>query len=266
VYALDRFDEPPGIFGIIGGSSGASRSPSLHNHGFRVAGENALFVPLETRDAGPPVAWLRDGRLQGASVTMPFKEAVVPLLDALEPDAESIGAVNTIVRTAEGLTGANTDVEAAREMLAFLEPEAGLAVLGAGGAAAAVIAAGKDLGAHITLFNRTASRGEATASRFGVSWGGSLDAFRPEPFRALVNATPGCATLLLALSQSDWSRTTILDLAYGESGDDSKRVAGNLGASYLDGLDFLVRQATGQFFRWTGKRLPAAVLAEGLAA
>ena len=190
-------------------------------------------------------------------------------MDRLEPGAKGVGAVNTVWSEDGVLWGANTDLEAAEEILAGLDlaPGARVAVLGAGGAAAAVLAALRGLGHSAAVFNRDPDRGRQSAVRFGAEFVGPPGAIRPARFAAVVNATPLGASVPLPpeLAGADWSRTAIVDLAYGGTTTELETAARAHRTRYLGGLDFLTRQAAGQFRRWVRRRVEPAVFAEGIA-
>ena len=97
------------IFGILGRPVAHSLSPAMHNAAFRHLGVNAVYVAFPVTDLRKAVAGLRGLGIGGVSVTIPFKEEIIPLLDELDPRAAEIGAVNTVVNRDGRLTGYNTD-------------------------------------------------------------------------------------------------------------------------------------------------------------
>ena len=269
VYGLPVLEAPTWFYGVLGNPIRHSRSPELHNHVFRTLGKRALYLVLESPDAASVVDWVRRGRLAGLSVTAPFKEIVVPWVDDLEEIARRIGAVNTIWREAGRLRGANTDFEAARDMLAEigLHSGDGVAVLGAGGSARAVAAGANENGFPVTFFNRDPVRGRRVADACSATWGGEPETCVPEAFGALVNTTPlgNAEAIPDALLECAWGRTTLIDLVYGREPTGWERLARERGLPFRGGLEFLARQAAGALERWIGVRPPPALLAEGLA-
>ena len=209
------------VFGIVGWPVAHSKSPAFHNAAFAAAGRDAVLVPMPVAPGWEPLkaslaALLDDRRLgfRGAAVTLPHKEHLLRFVvergGAVEPLAARIGAANTLVVQRDGtLCAANTDATAAAEALATgfgLDP-AGLdaasfkgrriAVIGAGGAAAAVAAGLAMHGATVVIANRTKARAEALAERLRGSGEGAsrvsaanLDALACGCFHAFVNATP----------------------------------------------------------------------------
>ncbi len=152
--------------GLIGWPVEHSRSPAMHNAAFAALGLDWRYILLPT----PPdqleavVARIRSGELQGANVTIPHKQAVMPFLDEIDPAAQAVGAVNTIVKQADRLIGFNTDTLGFKR--ALLETGVAVndqpcAVLGAGGSARAVVYVLHELGAHITVYARDVEKARA---------------------------------------------------------------------------------------------------------
>ncbi|HMJ24645.1 MAG TPA: type I 3-dehydroquinate dehydratase, partial [Pyrinomonadaceae bacterium] len=116
VYRIDKLNQETGVFGVIGSPVGHSLSPQIHNAAFGTAGVNAVYIPFEVRDADQfmrrmvcPRSRELDWGLRGLSVTAPHKAVVMKFLDWIEPIAESIGAVNTILIRGDDMRGYNTD-------------------------------------------------------------------------------------------------------------------------------------------------------------
>ncbi|MGQ9370196.1 shikimate dehydrogenase family protein [Azospirillum sp. ST 5-10] len=154
--------------------SKGARSPLLWNAAFAAAGVDARMVPMDVavdRLAALVDALRADVRFLGGAVTMPHKQAIVPFLDRVEPEAAAIGAVNALYRDGAALVGANTDGAGA---LAQLDDLTGgrlaakrVLVLGTGGAGRAVAAFLAGRVASLTLANRTQERAEALAAALG---------------------------------------------------------------------------------------------------
>ncbi len=179
IYHYDQIDESTAVYGVIADPIGHSLSPQVHNAAFRHAGVNAVYlpfrVPAETLDQflGQADAW----GIRGLSVTIPHKEAVLRKLVKFDPAVKGIGAANTIVfeKTPEGtqMIGYNTDYRAALDSLdrAMQPPEYDrgqvegktVLVLGAGGAARAIVYGLKRRGANVIVAGRTAARAEQLA-------------------------------------------------------------------------------------------------------
>ncbi|HEX2192088.1 MAG TPA: shikimate dehydrogenase, partial [Acidimicrobiales bacterium] len=162
------------VAAVIGHPVRHSLSPVLHNAAFRALELDWVYVAFEVPDGGAPsaLAGMRALGIEGLSVTMPHKDAVAAAVDRLSPTARALGAVNTVVRRADVLEGHNTDgagfLAAVRDDEGFDPAGRRCLVLGAGGAARAVVKALADAGAaEVVVVNRTASRAEAAAALAG---------------------------------------------------------------------------------------------------
>lgn len=241
---------------VLGHRIAYSASPAMQNAAFRALD---LDWNYELRDVAPvglaeAVAELRGPGLHGANVTIPHKMSVVALLDALDPSAERLGAVNTIVRDGDRLVGYNTDLPAlAAELDELVERSPGNAVvLGTGGAARAAEAALADAAA-------------TSVSLVGRERWGELPVLLAKA-DLLINATPiGTATdetpVPAELLRPDLS---VLDLVYRPSPTRLVRDARAAGAEGRDGAGMLLRQAVASFELWTGRSAPVEVMRDAL--
>ncbi|MCH2127259.1 MAG: shikimate dehydrogenase [Pirellulaceae bacterium] len=166
---------------------------ALHNAMYRLMDLPFSYVAFGvSEEPEKVVAAIRTLGIRGAAVTMPFKETVMPYLDRIDSLASEIGAVNTIVNEDDVLVGYNVDwlgVTAALESQNVTISDQRVAVMGAGGAARAVVFGLKQRGAgKIRIFNRTAERGRAFAVEMGVEFGGGVADLDGE-FDIFVNAT-----------------------------------------------------------------------------
>ncbi|WP_157218205.1 shikimate 5-dehydrogenase [Flavisphingomonas formosensis] len=162
----------------------------LHNHLYEALGLDYVYKAFSTTDLAAAVAGIRALGIRGSAISMPFKEAVIPLLDVLEDSARAIESVNTIVNDDGRLTGYNTDYTAVRTLLArhAVDPATPFLLRGSGGMAKAVVAALRDSGfRHGTLVARNADAGRALAALYGYDWRADLPA---EGAGLLINVTP----------------------------------------------------------------------------
>ncbi len=175
------------LFGLIGDPLTNSSSPAFHNQNFREWRLNAVYVKMPFQASELPQFLPRLLSFSGLSVTMPLKESIIPYLDRLDPEAAEIGAVNTIVIKEGKTIGYNTDGKGALDAIEQHTPVKGksLTLLGAGGAARAILYEAKKRGARVSLFNRTKEKAVTLASHFGVQ---AIDAL--QPCDILVNSTP----------------------------------------------------------------------------
>ncbi len=281
-----RSDEVPvcgatRVVGIVGDPVAHSRSPAMHNAAFRALGLDFVYVPFRVRPAGLKAA-IRGARalgITGLNVTVPHKEKVICLLDGLTAAARLAGAVNTVYRRGDRLLGDNTDVYGFLRALA----EAGYrtrgsraVVIGAGGAARAVVAALVRASAqHILVVNRSAARRMALARHFlrhgARIMTSSLAVLRSAQSLAgadlVVNATTlglrGERFVPLAYAATP-ERCLFVDLIYGRNTDFLQQ-ARRAGRPTLDGTGMLLHQGAAAFRRWTGKEAPLSVMAQALA-
>ena len=154
------------VYGLIGSPVAHSRSPQIHNRGLSAAGVPGVYVPFLVDDAAPFLDLAAPLGVRGLSVTIPHKEAVMHLLDRADRSVSGAGACNTLVREGGGWAGYNTDAAG------FLEPLAAMlaagrirraTVIGAGGAARAVVWALREAGVDVLVANRTLPRAQSLA-------------------------------------------------------------------------------------------------------
>lgn len=161
----------------------------FHNFLYRELGLNFLYKAFTTRDLEGAVRGIRALGIRGCAISMPFKEAVIPFLDALDPTAKGIMAVNTIVNDDGRLTGYNTDYIAVRELLQKhkVPTTASVAVRGSGGMAKAIVCALRELGfKNCMILARNAVTGSALAKTYGFESQANIEG----NFDVLINATP----------------------------------------------------------------------------
>ena len=147
------------ICGVIGDPIEHTVSPAMHNAAFRKLGLDYIYIPFRVRkeELGKAVAGMRALNIRGLNVTIPHKVAIMPMLDGLDPLAEKIGAVNTIVNNDGDLRGYNTDAAGFLQALLERGVEPGgknVVVLGAGGASRAISYILAERDAHLTILNR----------------------------------------------------------------------------------------------------------------
>jgi len=256
----------------------------MHNAAFAAAGIDAQYILLELdRDAVPgAVRSARGPAWLGLGVTAPYKQLVAGLVDDVEPDARSIGAVNNVVRTSDGrLVGLNTDAPGFRAgaELALGRPLDGLdvVVVGAGGAAHAVVWACLTAGVgQLTLANRTMDKASVLLDRFrGVGHASRRTCRADEAVfheslataDLAVNATsvgmidPGQPFPVDALAPS----ATVFDLVYVPAETPLLRAARARGLRAANGSEMLIAQAAIAFERWTGIADMAGVMRAAVA-
>jgi shikimate dehydrogenase len=229
----------------------------FHNHLYDVLGLDFVYKAFTTTDIVGAIAGVRALGIRGCSVSMPFKEAVIPLVDGVEDSATAIGAVNTIVNDDGRLSASNTDYIAVRRLVDPLDRTPFL-LHGSGGMAKAVATALVDAGfGSGTVAARNEAAGRALASSLGLSWAASPDGIAAP---LLVNATPigmsgGAAASALAFSPpAVETADTVLDVVAMPALTPLVVAARTAGKRVITGAEVIALQAAEQFERYTGVR------------
>jgi shikimate dehydrogenase len=244
----------------------------MHEAGYRALGLAFTYVPFEVQDLAGAIAGMRALGIRGFGVSQPYKQAVMPLLDALEPVAARIGAVNTIVNTDGRLVGHNTDWIGAVHALEEARALGGARVLlvGAGGAARAIAFGLHERGASVTIANRDASRASALAVETGARAAAFDEVERAGDYDVVVNAT--------VVGQADTSPESpvpeaslragqvVMDIVYKPVHTRLYDAARARGATVLHGGRMLLHQAAAQFQLYTGRDAPLEAMSAQLAA
>ena len=255
------------LAGVIGWPVAHSRSPQLHGYWLRHHGINGAYVPLPVRPGELTDALRALPKLGfvGANLTVPHKQAALPVLDIVDELARRIGAVNTIVVDADrGLIGTNTDafgfIENLRDGAPRWRAQDGPAlVIGAGGAARAVCVALLDAGVgDVRIVNRTQARAQAVAETLGGT-------IRAPPWRERQEAADGAALLVNATTlgmdgqpplefdlASLPAAAVVSDIVYTPLETPLLAAAQARGHVVVDGLGMLLHQARPGFEAWFG--------------
>lgn len=275
------------LLGVIGEPVKHSFSPAMHNAAIAHLGVDYVYLPLPV-----PTKRLKDAllgfeaiNLQGFNITIPHKQAIMPLLDTISGAAQAIGAVNTVWRTETGWSGTNTDIDGFLAPLRAIDKTWGTLtalVLGNGGAARAVVAGCSELGfSSIQVVGRSADK----LTTFKQSWHGSAveERLSVHPWEHLdnlihsadliVNTTPvgmapksDASPLNLALAQHIRPHTIAYDLIYTPSPTVFLQQATAQGAIAIDGLEMLVQQGAAALKIWLQQPVPIDIMRDALAA
>ena len=271
------------LAGIFGYPLGHSISPRFQQAAFDHCSLDVSYKawPVATDRLEAEVRKLRDDGYLGANVTVPHKERIRSHLDDLDPLAEALGAVNTIVKEDGRLVGYNTDahglVEALRKDGACDPKGLSVLVLGAGGAARAAVFALVGAGvASLTIANRTLARAELLASEFEAASAAVEAVPMQEP--ALVGACKKADLIVNTTSmgmrhspaegetpltaKTIRSQSLVYDLVYNPAETPLLAEAKAAGAKTLGGLPMLVYQGAASFELWTGRPAPIDVMFE----
>ncbi|MDZ7378344.1 MAG: shikimate dehydrogenase [candidate division KSB1 bacterium] len=267
------------VVGIIGDPVDHSLSPLMHNAAFAALGLDWIYVPFPVKSPAlrEALRGLRALGVVGVNVTVPHKEAALRFLDDVSLVAQKVGAVNTVIVRNERLEGENTDVHGVRQALRGLRLRSATAlVIGAGGAARAVLAALEEAGARrVIVANRTLARARSLQRRFSTSSfrveARSLESLiDPELLKSVqlvVNSTSiglhGETFPPLAI-ECTRRECVFFDLIYGRATDFLAK-ARAVGRPTMDGTEMLLHQGAEAFRLWTGRRPPIEVMRTALA-
>ena len=262
------------IIGLIGENIENSLSPLFHNQIILKHSLNFCYLPFQITetDLGEAIQGIKALNIRGVNITFPYKEKVIEFLDELEESARRIGAVNTIVNNKGILTGYNTDVIGFNESLQdngkFVIKEKKAVILGAGGAARAVVYALLEEGIEeISIFNRTLEKAEKIKQDFSLFFPQSsinIFSFEQDNIKdkikeanLLVNATSiGMESQLDNTPLPDEKLfhpdLLVYDLIYHPAKTFFLRQAERVGANVINGLPMLVYQGIESFYLWTG--------------
>jgi shikimate dehydrogenase len=253
---------------VLGSPIAHSLSPVLHRAAYGALGIDWDYDAVEcTADALPGLLDRLDDTWAGVSLTMPLKRVVLPLLDARDPLVDEVGAANTVLLTGGARRGFNTDVEGVIAALAEVDGSAAgpATVLGAGGTAAATLAALRRAGhERVTVVVRTSARARelgSVAERLGLAldvrhwpgepadWAGAL----------VISTVPAGATDGLA-GALPGVPAVVLDVVYAPWPTAFAQHAAAAGATVVGGLPVLVHQAAAQVTLMTGLAAPVEVM------
>ncbi|MCC5828851.1 MAG: shikimate dehydrogenase [Phycisphaeraceae bacterium] len=287
LYRWDDQHADTEVYGVIGHPVGHSMSPAIHNAGFSEIGHNGVYVLMPVQPEWESFkavvrSWLDLPSLnfRGASVTIPHKENLLRFVGEqgghVEPLAELIGAANTLsIREDGGLMASNSDYAAALDALCAalgIERE-GLAgrrvvVLGAGGAARAIVAGLAQYGATVIIYNRTQARAEELAAAFSSLPGKVVAGPWEKRCQSCCPIVINCTPLGMHPKEEDTPWPTeempdsfgddavVFDTIYNPLKTRLIRDAQARGCRIITGDEMFIRQAATQFELWTGKAAP----------
>ena len=282
------------LLGVIGNPIGHSFSPAMHNAAIEHLGLDYRYVafPVLPAHLSTALDGLAAIGVVGCSVTIPHKQAIIPLLAEISPLARAVGAVNTIWNTTRGWQGTNTDVAGFVNPLAAMQRDWGrttVAILGNGGAARAVVAGCHQLGCgSIHVFGRDAVK----LAEFSSSWQEELlvtGTELPVPVRVethpwdelstlisqdnllLVNSTPigmhpqiDRSPISAEIIQKIGSNSIAYDLIYTPRPTNFLQLAKQQGAIAIDGMEMLIQQGAIAFELWLQQPAPIDIMRQAL--
>ena len=256
---------------VLGAPVAHSRSPAIHNAAFAALDMDGEWS-YEAIEVSPGqfeqrVRAMPGEGFVGANVTVPHKGAALLVSERRSGVAREIGAANTLTFQDDEIRADNTDAQGLMESLPESPAGRRALVLGAGGAARAVVWALTREGAEVSVWNRTPERAAKLCAELG---GEVVENPGPGDYELIVNSTSvglhgedPFADLPLA---SDWFgfSQTVVDLVYGDRQSKLLQVAGEAGAEVVDGLEVLVRQGAASFRIWTGVDPPIDVMRDAV--
>jgi len=261
IYRIEQVDAATRVYGVAGDPIEHSLSPVIMNTALRRENVNGVYLPLHAKTLKDLIRCVRDIPLHGLSVTMPYKQAIIPHLDNTDAHTTKIGACNTVVRGQDGkLYGFNTDaagvVRPLEQRLAI--EGAKVLVLGAGGAARAAVFGLKERGAEVWILNRTSLKAQKLARQAKARTIKRAD-LRRIAFDVIINATSvGMGnTRDCPLKDEEIQARVVFDMVYNPVETHLLQAARAKGIAVIPGVEMFVQQAARQFEIWTGKPAPA---------
>ncbi len=255
------------LCGVLLHPAGHTRSPAMHNAAFAALGLDAVYLAFDVAPAAlaAAIAGARGLGVRQLAISIPHKEAVIAHLDELDETARQIGAVNTVTLRGDSWVGSNTDWLGAVRAIERATPldKRDVVVLGAGGAARAVVWGALARGARVSVLNRTPERAAKLARELGVARVGALEELRELPCDVLVNTTS--VGLRADASPVDASAippaAVVMDAVYDPPRTRLLRDAAARGARTIGGKWMLVYQAAEQLRMWSEREAPIDVMA-----
>lgn len=274
-YRFDRMDKETALYGVIGSPIGHSMSPDIFNACFEEQDINAVYLPLLVDGDEKDFNLFMDNvtsrdylNFSGFSVTLPHKAHAVDYVEkkgeTLDPLAAEIGAVNTLkIGYSELISGYNTDcdgaIDALVSMLGIKKHQLHsmkVAVVGAGGVSRAVVAGLSDVGAKITIYNRTVNKAKSLAAEFGCKYASAEDVPKMDA-EIVINCTsigmsPDVDSTPVP-AECFKEGMVVFDTVYNPLKTKMLRLAESAGARTVTGAEMFIRQAAAQFRIYTSK-------------
>lgn len=246
-------------------SNRSSLAPAMHNAAFEKLALDFVYIALEPESIEEALRAVRALKIVGGSISTPYKEQAIQCVDEVDETAKTIGAIN-VFRNVDGkITGYNSDWIGAISALEEKTTLAGrnVALLGAGGAARAVLYGLIKRGAKVTLYNRTPEKGLRLAEEFEIAFGGEIERINEGDHEVIVNATSvgKDAFITLPIKSSAFRNTKVLmDISTAPEGTTLMKLAADSGIETVGGLRMLVLQGAFTFELITGHAAPVDVM------
>ncbi|MDR2500221.1 MAG: type I 3-dehydroquinate dehydratase [Treponema sp.] len=272
LYRFRRINTRTLIYGVLGHPLRATSSPAFFNQVFREENTDAVYIPFPADSLESFLALAEKLNIQGMSVTVPYKEAILPRLAGRSAEVDAVGACNTIIRSGGGWMGYNTDSKGFSDSLVEFTGKKDLrgkriAIIGAGGAARAVAAAIYRLKGKALILNRTAARARQLASYYHFEWGdldGDGAGITGQYNDIIIQTTSvGMEPDIEADPLPDYpfsGTELVLDLVYKPEKTRLLQRAEAAGCRIRNGYDMLIRQAQYQYGFFMDREFPAPLM------
>jgi 3-dehydroquinate dehydratase/shikimate dehydrogenase len=269
LYRYKNINKKTKIYAVIGNPIMHSFSPKIHNKGFIKSGINAVYLPIHIDRIEDyfTLAELLD--IKGISITIPHKQSIIRHLENVDETVEKTGACNTLHKgNKKGWTGYNSDAWGFIEPLNSIFKKDSLSgkkitVVGAGGAARAIVYILQKKGASVLILNRTEEKAQKLAEDFNCSWGGlnSRGIEKAYDYNDIIVQTTNAGMYPDIHSDpfSDYSFTgkeIFYEIIYNPPVTKLMQRAINAGCKVISGKEMLINQALKQFYLFTGKQFP----------
>lgn len=267
-YHFSRINEDTKLYGITGWPLNATSSPLLHNTGYLGHNMNAVYIPIRAEKLKQAFYFANVVGVEGMSVTIPHKEAVLEEVHDIDPIARGIGACNTVVKTQDSWHGYNTDATGfTRALLEFTGTKnlinKKVAIIGAGGASKAIAYAVKKMHASACVFNRTVSRAKMLAAKYGFKYAPLSEEGLPllKKYSDIIIQTTskGMGSELASSEENDplyfydfTGKEMLFDIVYVPSVTPIMERAARSGCKVCNGYSMLKYQGYEQFELFTG--------------
>ncbi len=255
IYRVNEIEQGFDVYGLIGNPVSKSRGYLLFNKLFKHYGLNSLYLNFLVDDIDDFTRYFQ-GMLKGFSITMPYKQELLYILNDIAPEAKQIGAINTIVKDKGKITGHNTDMAGIINPLLEKTPlkDKAVTLLGAGGAARAAAVGIIEKGGKLTILNRTVSKAEDLAKELGCNFGATSD-FENIKTDILINMTS--VGMVPDTDQTPVDTALLKDMVVFDGIYNPERTkllieAENNGCTIIPGTEMFKSQAAEQFKLWTG--------------
>jgi len=272
LYRFREITSKTRIFAVTGYPLKTTSSPFFFNTVFRIEQTDAVYVPIPADSAQSLIRLAEEIGISGISVTVPYKEEIIPFLAFKSKEILSFGACNTVVAGPEGWAGYNTDAAAfSGSLLDFIGRKdlrgRKLTIVGAGGAARAVAAEVSRLKGKALILNRTVARAHALAEPYRFAWAGldSRGADLMDRYSDLIIQTSPVG--MDPFSDADpiefykfSGKETVMDLIYSPLKTRCLRRAEEAGCRILNGYDMFLRQARYQYAYYMNKEFPPSLV------